>query len=157
MNLEFSWVKYWQMAFVSLNSSKFSPANILRYTVYTYSIIANTCDSINRCTYYWYVPFKYPHYYWQCPFFGFPKFMFSSLLFILYLRTLLVATTVLTTVTKQSHDALTLGSWRSIIECKICIHPGMVFSLSSVNGKWYCISYNSNIAYHSNCNTSIRA
>ena len=34
VNLEFGWVKYWRMTFLSPNSPKFSPARILRYTVY---------------------------------------------------------------------------------------------------------------------------
>ena len=34
VNLEFGWVKYWQMAFVSPNSPKFSSAKILCYMVY---------------------------------------------------------------------------------------------------------------------------
>ena len=33
-NLEFGWVKYWRMMYSSPNSPKFSPARILRYTVY---------------------------------------------------------------------------------------------------------------------------
>ena len=31
---KFGWIKYWQMTFNSPNSPKFSPATILRYTVY---------------------------------------------------------------------------------------------------------------------------
>ena len=33
VNLEFGWVKYWQMTIVSPNSPKFSLAKVLRYTV----------------------------------------------------------------------------------------------------------------------------
>ena len=37
--LEFGWVKYWQMIFVSPNSPKFSPARILYYMVYNSQLI----------------------------------------------------------------------------------------------------------------------
>ena len=36
---KFGWVKYWRMMCSSPNSPKFSPANILRYTVYMIHII----------------------------------------------------------------------------------------------------------------------
>ena len=32
-NLEFGWVKYWQITFILPNSPKISPTKILRYTV----------------------------------------------------------------------------------------------------------------------------
>ena len=32
-NLEFRWVKFWQMTFVLPNLLKFSPARILHYTI----------------------------------------------------------------------------------------------------------------------------
>jgi len=35
---KFGWVKYWRMTFNSPNSPNFSPATILRYTVYHYAI-----------------------------------------------------------------------------------------------------------------------
>ena len=39
VNLEFGWVKYWQMAFRSPNSSKFSLAKIFCYMVFVNSVI----------------------------------------------------------------------------------------------------------------------
>ena len=36
--LEIGWVKYWRMIFILLNSLKFSPAKILRHTIYPYNL-----------------------------------------------------------------------------------------------------------------------
>ena len=45
-NLEFGWVKYWRMMYSSPNSPKFSPARILRYTVYCYCITVLNKNSL---------------------------------------------------------------------------------------------------------------
>ena len=43
-NLEFGWVKYWRMMYSSPNSPKFSPARVLRYTVYVLTEFSNNRD-----------------------------------------------------------------------------------------------------------------
>ena len=54
VNLEFGWVKYWRMAFVLLNSLKFSPTKILHYTVLFW-----VNPSAMMITYSWYVSSDY--------------------------------------------------------------------------------------------------